>query len=116
MSAPKASKSELLKLIHQGIEKDDLVIKFGYKNIQSINFTLYSYFGTVSLEKIKANIPFEEEKQKRTGPLDNYWTKYPKFDQRAYSELFNNPIAHCNLLTGEHYNRIEEVWAREGLA
>ncbi|SMB95476.1 hypothetical protein SAMN00017405_0412 [Desulfonispora thiosulfatigenes DSM 11270] len=47
------------------------------------------------------------------GQALNYLPKFNSLDQ--LEKQFQNPIVKVNLETGEGFNRIHEIWAREGI-
>jgi hypothetical protein len=115
-----ASRTELLEAIKAGATKEMLAAKFGYKSIGSLNSALKHYFASEKLKTIAEEdiLPSRDAQRgkRRQSPMQNFWSNVPQIDKRTMGECFDNPIAAQDFRSGWGYNRIEEIWAREGLA
>jgi hypothetical protein len=112
MSRKTATKEQLVEAICKYKTPQQVATVLGYANTNSLKYALHCNFGTGSFEELKARF-----RKKQVNPLRAYMYELAKTeDMRAFSKQFENPIAYCNLETGEHFCRIDEVWAREGLS
>jgi len=101
------------KAVNAGLTLEEIKDKFGYKSLDSVRWSIKNFYGTSSLEKIRK----EKLKPKSANPFKTYLRQLAKVeDIRAFSKQFNNPIVYCDFRTGEHFCRIDEVWAKEGLS
>lgn len=101
----KATKEQLADMILEGATKQKIAVNFGYASTHSVNWALRKYFGTSVLKNVK---------QKIITP--KFWdTKFIE-DSKAFAKQFDNPIAQQDFRTRKGFNRIEEIWAKEGLS
>lgn len=107
-----ASKEQVAKAVNAGLTLEEIKNKFGFKSLDSTRWSIKNIYGTSSLERIRNEKI--EPKLKSVDPLKAYLRELAKTeDIRAFSKQFENPIAYCNLETGEHFCRI---WHKEGLS